>query len=97
MMINVYIKCPCCHRDIPVFVEESDLDRYEKGMGLIQECFPYLNADERELFVSGVCKDCWHDIIGDDDEEEDEGCFDCDRADLEEGFDPYEGCYTFDC
>lgn len=33
----------------------------------------------------------------DEKEEEDEELYDCDREDLEMGFDPYEGCYTYDC
>lgn len=31
------------------------------------------------------------------DEDEEEGYGDCDCADLEMGFDPFEGCYTYDC
>lgn len=30
-------------------------------------------------------------------DEDDEGYYDCDRDDLEMGFDPYEGGYTYDC
>lgn len=34
-------------------------------------------------------------IVDWEDDEEVEA--DCDRWDLEVGFDPYEGCYTYDC
>ena len=47
---------------------------------------PQLSADEREMLISGICPSCWAKAFSDEDE-----------VDLEEGFDPYEGCYSFDC
>lgn len=45
-------------------LDEEDLARHRAGV-LVQFAFtdragaPYLNAGERELFISGVCNDCW--------------------------------------
>lgn len=38
----------------------------------------------------------WNEEDEEDYEDEDED-YDCDRDDLEMGFDPFEGCYTYDC
>ncbi|MCF0114431.1 MAG: hypothetical protein HUJ56_03680 [Erysipelotrichaceae bacterium] len=51
-------KCPCCKKFHIVEVFLEDLDKYEDGMS-IAEAFPYLNEDERELLITGLCKDCW--------------------------------------
>ena len=36
----------------------------------MQECFPYLGAAEREFLMSGICGQCWNEMFGDDEEEE---------------------------
>jgi hypothetical protein len=46
-----------------------DLNRYMNG-GLIQECFPYLSVDDREVCITGFDKEYWDKMFGGDDEEE---------------------------
>ena len=42
---------------------------------LIQDALPELNADNRELLMSGTCGDCWELFFPEDEEdEEDEAC-----------------------
>ena len=36
-----------------------DLIKWRDGRGLIQDCFPYLSADEREFLQSGVMCEEW--------------------------------------
>jgi hypothetical protein len=39
---------------------------------LIQQVFPYLTADEREIMISGTCPVCWEKMMKDmEDEDED--------------------------
>jgi hypothetical protein len=55
--------------DIPALTPE----RLEKGLrarengALIQNAFPYLNADEREFILTGTLPHVWDEMFGDDD------------------------------
>ena len=96
-MTTVITTCPFCGANHSVEVRLADYNAYCEG-GLVQDCFPYLSADEREMLISGICPQCWDNMFGSGEEDdldyEDED-FDDDVDEC--GFDPYEGCYTFDC
>lgn len=91
--ITVVTYCPFCGKAHEVEVNEIDYLDWEDGE-LAQNAFPYLSADDREMLISGICPDCWNSMFGQEEEEPDSEDYD---YDLEVGFDPYEGCYTFDC
>lgn len=74
-----------------VKVSEYDYKAYCEG-ALAQDAFPYLDATEREQIISLICPQCQESIFGT--EEEDEDFDDCD---FEMGFNPYIGCFDFDC
>lgn len=87
--------CPFCGHSHVVEVNEADYLAW-KGGALVQDVFPYLSADEREMLVSGICPDCWDDMFGDSDEDDED--FSDYEDDVDEcGFNPYMGCYDFDC
>lgn len=82
------VKCPICGGEL----EEHDCVDIEVDMNCVR------------LFKVGACPNCgkcyqWHEeftyegyTIPEEIEEE------CDEPDVDEcGFDPYEGCYTYDC
>lgn len=92
--VCVVTSCPFCGKAHEVEVNESDYWDWDDGTSA-QDAFPYLSASERELLVSGICPTCWNKTFGDSEEEEPEE--DYDDWDVEIGFDPYEGCYSFDC
>jgi len=99
MKINykeVYIisYCPFCGKGHEVEVNDMDYLDWKDGASA-QDAFPYLSASERELLITGICPTCWNNTFGDTEEESYAG--DCDDLDIEIGFDPYEGCYLFDC
>lgn len=39
---------------------------------LIQRVFPELNADERELMISGTCGECWNIMFAEEEEDKEE-------------------------
>lgn len=86
--------CPICANAHEVEVNEQDYWDWEDG-ALAQDVFPYLDPEEREVLISGICPTCANKIFGNSEEEPD--AEDCDSWDAEIGFDPYEGCYSFDC
>ena len=97
----VSTRCPFCGKKQEVLVNEKDYILWQDGE-LAQIAFPYLTAEEREILISGICPQCWNDMFGqdeDEDEYEDEDHYtgDYDDFNLEMGFDPYEGCWTGDC
>lgn len=50
-------------RPFSITVELSDANEWING-GMIQNCFPYLNADERELLMTGIDAQMWDEMFG---------------------------------
>lgn len=48
-------------------VKQIDLDAFEDG-ALIQNAFPYLTLEQRELILTGLTEDMWNDMFGEDEE-----------------------------
>lgn len=72
---GVYVgrKCPFCGEYHEVLVSEADLAAWQGGE-LVQNAFPYLSADEREILISGICSDCWSKMFSEDEEDESDWC-----------------------
>lgn len=65
--VEVQKECGICHQMKTVLMTEDEyenLERYLNGEGLIQEMLPDIDYRERELFISGICKDCWTRMFG---------------------------------
>ena len=47
-----------------------------KDGAFVQDAFPYLSAEVREMLISGICPSCWNNMFGggfiDEDEEVEE-------------------------
>lgn len=87
----VKVTCPLCGNVTLLAVVEEDFRAWEEG-ALIQNVMPYMDATERETLISGLCEVCQGNFFSDEDED-----FEPDDIDDDCGFDPYEGCFTFDC
>ena len=94
--VTIVTRCPFCGRANERAVNEADYLDWQDG-ALVQNAFPYLSADEREMLISGICPTCWESTFGGEDEEDPEDWDEPSDYDLEVGFNPYEGCYDFDC
>lgn len=90
--VCIVTRCPFCGRGNEVEVNEADYFDWDDGMKA-QDAFPYLSANEREMLISGICPTCWERTFGGDDAEDDADW----GYNEDEGFDPYEGCWTGDC
>lgn len=53
----------------PIVVDSRSWNRYESGNGLVQDLFPDLSDEERELLRTGICQKCWDEILGPQDPE----------------------------
>lgn len=52
------VACRSCGRAFDIRFESEDFDNWRNGT-LIQDAFPYLTADERELLKTQTCGLCW--------------------------------------
>ena len=71
MKIPISTTCPYCHKKHIVNVEEHDYYDWTYKRKLMQECFPYLSSVERELLISGTCKECWNKMFKSFEEDDD--------------------------
>jgi len=55
-------ECIFCKNKVEVKVKESDYENWKKGSH-IQDAFPYLKPDEREIFISGICGKCFDNMF----------------------------------
>ena len=92
---EVVVGCPCCHKATTIQVVEKDYYAWKFDGVLIQNAMPYLPANVREMLISGMCDECQEKMFSSSEEEEED--FEPDDIDDDCGFDPYEGCFTYDC
>jgi len=48
-----------CHKSIELPVSNAKVKAWCEGKALIQNALPQLNADQRELLISGICGSCF--------------------------------------
>lgn len=54
--------CRQCGKQFFIAVLREDYDKYERD-ALVQDAFPYLSADNREMIISQTCPECWVNIF----------------------------------
>ena len=57
-------KCTMCENEHVITVDAPELFRYNRGAHM-QDAFPHLTPDERELLISGICGSCYDNLFGD--------------------------------
>ena len=58
--------CPFCGESHSIIVDTYDYFDWIDGE-LVQNAFPYLSVDEREMVKTGICPTCWDDMFKDED------------------------------
>ena len=94
--IMVPTTCPFCGHTTYIQCDKAAYDRWGEGMS-IQDAMPDMNPEYREMLISGICPSCWDDMFSDEDEDDEDEDLDWDDDYDECGFNPYMGCYDFDC
>ena len=51
-------QCMVCKQNVEIKVKAEDFQSWQKGT-LIQNAFPYLSTDEREILISNICGTCF--------------------------------------
>lgn len=62
--VTIVTACPICGHANEIAVNEEDYFDWSFDGALVQDAFPYLSADEREMLVSGICPTCWEKTFG---------------------------------
>lgn len=65
-MMTYKRNCPKCNAEQTVEVSVYSYAKWQTGGVLIQKAMSKLNADEREVFLSGLCPPCWETQHGED-------------------------------
>lgn len=58
--------CIMCNKTFVIMLDPRKLAQYRAGNGKVQDIFPDLSADERELIMSGICGECYDKMFGDE-------------------------------
>ena len=58
-------KCSVCGNQSILDVVHEDYDKWAAG-AFVQDAFPYLSADQRELLITGTHPECWDQLFGSD-------------------------------
>ena len=67
--LTLIITCRICGGVTPIGVDAHAYDAWRARSILIQDAFPHLTADERELVQTATCGACWEEMFGGMEEE----------------------------
>jgi len=62
---KLIVKCSMCQKQEVIEVLEEDFRKYKNGWK-VQDAFPYLSLDKRELLISNTCGTCWKKLFPED-------------------------------
>ena len=63
-LVRVDIKCNMCGASHKISVLKKDFEEWSMGTCRpVQSVFPYLTINQRELLISGVCGECFDEMI----------------------------------
>lgn len=61
-------KCPCCGKYERFNFTPEQVHRYiteyKHGQKPVQVVFPELSPEEREFLITGMCRECQHEVFG---------------------------------
>lgn len=60
-------RCQMCHQSSVLDLDEVAVLAWQGGLH-IQNAFPHLSADSRELILTGTHPSCWDEMMGDSDD-----------------------------
>lgn len=61
--VKYIVKCQWCNSKHELDILPDSWQAYKDGV-LMQNAFPYLSADERELLISNTCGECYDSMFG---------------------------------
>ena len=68
--VTATIFCAVCKKSYQVKYFQKDYIDWKYNNAFIQQAFPYLTADERELLLTATCGPCFDEMFKEDDEDD---------------------------
>lgn len=62
-MVGTTFWCISCNNHVNIIATEKQWEQYRNGVKKIQDVFPELTPDEREIMITGMCGDCFDNIF----------------------------------
>jgi hypothetical protein len=62
--------CLYCGTENVIKIDQEDYIKWKVQKTYIQEVFPWLDKEQRELLISGTHPQCWDEVFPDDDEQD---------------------------
>ena len=59
----IEVECTNCGTIHKIQVEPSEWKDYTDGIKHVKECFPNMSNPIREMFISGICPECWEKLF----------------------------------
>jgi len=53
------VTCKYCGITYQILANRQDVEDWLSGSGYIQDVLAYLSPEEREMFISRTCDNCW--------------------------------------
>jgi len=63
-LVSITLACIECGESHTIQAKSFDFIRWEKGEENIQNIFPYLSTDDREMMISNICPKCFDKFFG---------------------------------
>lgn len=63
--VSLVAQCLVCKKTKHLMVYIEDYGRWQRG-DLIQEAFPYLSVDDREILISSTCGPCFDSMFSEE-------------------------------
>lgn len=67
--LEIITTCICCREECSVdmtYDQYKRLTMFQSGTGHAQELLADIPEDAREIFISGICPDCWKAMFGEE-------------------------------
>ena len=68
--VKVIFICKCCYKIKEVIITNDQLRMIKENKKKIQEILPDHKPEERELFITSICADCWDDLFSEEGDDE---------------------------
>ena len=62
--MTVKVACAKCQQVHEIKVDIRKFNKWKKGEGNIQDIFPEMKPEEREMLISQICPKCWNEMFG---------------------------------
>lgn len=70
-MANYHVACKC-GRLVEVNLSYEQINRIRAGVEKLQDIMPFgeYTPEQREMFISGMCQECWNQLFPPEEEDE---------------------------